>query len=57
MELSGKSLCLLMTISFVSGLFVGYKVKSLRVKYLQAKRDGLARKLVEAQKKVDLATS
>jgi hypothetical protein len=47
----------MLALSFVSGVFVGYKIKSLRVKYLQTKRDYLARKLVEAQKKVDVAMS
>jgi len=57
MELSSKSFGFFLTLSFLGGIFVGYKIKSLRVKYLQTRRDFLARQLIEAQKKVDIARS
>ena len=43
-------------ISFLTGIFVGYKLKTWRVKYLETKRDYLARKALEAQKQIDLST-
>jgi len=57
MEISGRSLCLLMGLSFAGGVLLGYKIKSWRMKYLQAKRDYFQRRLRDTQKKIDVAVT
>jgi len=56
-EISGRSLCLLMCLSFAGGVLLGYKIKSWHMKYLQAKRDYLQRRLRDTQKKIDIAVT
>jgi len=53
MSNSGKSFAVWMGLSFIAGIFIGYKIKGLRIKYLQAKRKYLERKLAETRKKID----
>ena len=56
-EVSGRTLAVLLGISFCAGCFAGYKIKSWRVRYLRDKRDILARKLVKTQNQIDAATA
>jgi len=56
-EISNRLLYLLMGISFAGGVVLGYKIKSWRMKYLQAKRDYLQRRLRDTQKKIDVAVT
>ena len=53
MSNSGKSFAVWMGLSFIAGILIGYKIKGLRIKYLQAKRKYLERKLAETRKKID----
>ena len=53
MSTSGKSFAVWMGLSFIAGILIGYKIKGLRIKYLQAKRKYLERKLAETRKKID----
>ena len=56
-DISNRLLCLLMGISFAGGVLLGYKMKSWRLKYLQAKRDYLRRRLGDAERKIDVAVT
>lgn len=51
--ISGKQLSLLLFVSFMLGVGVGYKLKTLRVHYLKQRRDWLASRLATAQQKLD----
>jgi len=42
------------TVAFLIGFVMGYKVKEWRIKWLKRRRDRLADKLVEAQAQLDL---
>ena len=53
MSHSGKSFAVWMGLSFFAGILIGYKIKGLRIKYLQAKRKYLEKKLAETRKKID----
>ena len=53
MSQSGKSFGVWMGLSFLAGILIGYKLKGLRIKYLQAKRNYLQKKVAEVQKKID----
>ena len=53
MSQSGKSFAVWMGLSFLAGILIGYKLKGLRIKYLQAKRNYLQKKVAEVQKKID----
>lgn len=53
MSSSGKSFAVWMGLSFFVGILIGYKIKGLRIKYLQAKRKYLEKKLAETRKKID----
>ena len=55
-DISGRTLCALVTLSFFGGVVVGYRIKAWRVRYLQLKRDNLVRRLIDTQKKIDVAT-
>ena len=55
-DVSSKSTTILMGLSFLCGIFVGYKIKSWRVKYLKTKREFLADQMVETQRKINIAT-
>lgn len=50
---SGKQLSLMLFISFLLGVGVGYKLKSLRIHYLKQRRDWLASRLASAQSKLE----
>lgn len=50
---SGKQLSLMLFISFLLGVGVGYKLKSLRIRYLKQRRDWLASRLATAQSKLE----
>jgi len=56
-EISGRSLCFILGLSFAGGVLLGYKIKSWRLKYLQAKRDYLAHRLRDTQKKIDVTAT
>ena len=43
--------------TFGIGVFVGYKLKSTRMKYLQWRRERLINKLNETTKKINLETA
>lgn len=51
--ISGKQLSLLLFVSFMLGVGVGYKLKTLRVHYLKQRRDWLASRLATAQQKLE----
>lgn len=51
--LSGKQLSLVLFVSFLLGVGVGYKLKSLRIHYLKRRRDWLASRLATAQSKLE----
>ena len=53
---NSKLLLTVAGLSFAAGVFVGWKIKTWRVKYLEAKRDFLARKSRETQEQIDYAT-
>ena len=55
-EVSGRQLTVMASLAFLGGVFVGWKLKTWRVKYLQAKRNYLAKKSVETQRQIDMAT-
>ena len=55
-QLSGNALAFCMGISFVTGIIVGFQLKTWRVQYLKARRGYFANKLVQAQHKLDAAT-
>ena len=55
-EVSGRQLTVMASLAFLGGVIVGWKLKSLRVKYLQAKRNYLAKKSVETQRQIDMET-
>jgi len=56
-EVSNRLLLLLMGVSFGCGVFLGYKIKTWRMKYLQTKRDYLQRRLRDTQKQIDVAVT
>jgi len=56
-EVSNRLLLLLMGVSFASGVFLGYEMKTWRMKYLQTKRDYLQRRLRDTQKQIDVAVT
>jgi hypothetical protein len=41
-------------VTFVLGVFVGYKLKGWRIDYLKRRRERLASKLLETQKEIEL---
>jgi hypothetical protein len=41
-------------VTFVFGVFVGYKLKGWRIDYLKRRRERLASKLLETQKEIEL---
>lgn len=51
--LSGKQLSFMLFVSFLLGVGVGYKLKSLRIHFLKQRRDWLASRLATAQQKLD----
>jgi hypothetical protein len=55
-EYSGRSVCFMLAVSFVSGVILGYKIKSWRIKYLQAKRDYFKKKVFETQRQIDVTS-
>ena len=56
-QITGKQLSVYLGLSFLCGIFVGYKLKAWRIKYLQTKRDFMARKMMDAQKQLNAATT
>ena len=56
-ELSDRAFTVCLTVTFAVGMFVGYKLKSYRMRYLKAKRDFYAQRLNETRKQMDIASS
>ena len=54
---SDKALAVYLGISFVLGTIFGYKLKTWRLKYLQAKRDYFRKKALQTQTKIDAAAT
>ena len=44
-------------VTFMVGFFCGYKAKEWRIKWMRWRRDLLANKLAETQKKLDVITT
>ena len=56
-EVSGKSISLACSVTFLFGVFVGWKLKGWRLRYLKAKRDYMARRMIDTQNQIDATTS
>jgi hypothetical protein len=53
-ELSSVTVKATIILTFVAGFMCGYKAKEWRIKWMKWRRDKLATKLVETQKKLDV---
>jgi hypothetical protein len=53
-EVSSGKLKAALILTFVTGFVLGYKAKEWRIKWMKWRRDRLAAKLVETQKKLEV---
>jgi hypothetical protein len=53
-EVSSGKFSASLILTFVTGLVLGYKAKEWRIKWMKWRRNRLAAKLVEAQKKLEV---
>jgi hypothetical protein len=53
-ELSSVTVKVTIILTFVAGFMLGYKAKEWRIKWMKWRRDKLATKLLETQKKLEV---
>jgi hypothetical protein len=56
-ELSSVTVKATIMLSFVAGFMLGYKAKEWKIKWMKWRRDKLATKLAETQKKLEIMIS
>ena len=56
-QVEGKFLAVSLGLTFLTGVFVGWKLKAWHIKYLQAKRDYMKNRFIAAQEKLNAASS